>query len=383
MAVINPAYPNAKPTQPPKTTPPDYQKDYWAQDRPQVLAANGLTDTSGKTWNGTEWATGGVAPTAPSAGPTYGSYTNQAGWDNTKLQNPDKHDPKYDWLRSVQSVGGNTDLQKAVDYYNTNFGQYNPKASVVGGSNDQVNFGGNYGNVDVLFDQEGARKDLWAPQAAPGAGGPQGIANSGISGFGSFGGASGTGSGLGGDYLRQLLGGSGQSSGISATLSGMGGLPSGAPGNLYSQLQGRANQGLAVNSRDPIIANQVDSYRAEQDRGARNYIDQQAEARGPYSNLNSERRLANEHAAQATGSLQASVMQNELTAGRGEIQNALSQMGSMLSDQQKIALQQQLGYIDAALQQQRITNQNNQFLDQYGLDYWDKSNFWDKANSGY
>lgn len=49
---------------------PNYQQDYWAQDRPQVLASQGLTDTSGKTWNGTTW-------TAPAAAGQSGQVTMQ------------------------------------------------------------------------------------------------------------------------------------------------------------------------------------------------------------------------------------------------------------------------------------------------------------------
>lgn len=146
--------------------------------------------------------------------------------------------------------------------------------------------------------------------------------------------------------------------------------------DLYSALLGRSQQSLNVNPNDPIIAGQVDSYRAEQTRGVRDYLAQQAEAQGPYSNLNSERRLANEKAAQSTGSLQASLIQNELMARRTEIQNALTQMGGMLSDQQKIALQQQLGMIDANLRQQALNSGNDQFLADLGLRAANQANYW-------
>lgn len=53
--------------------PPNYQNDYWAQDRPQVLAQNGLKDTSGKVWNGSTWVAGptggGAAAGATNADP--------------------------------------------------------------------------------------------------------------------------------------------------------------------------------------------------------------------------------------------------------------------------------------------------------------------------
>jgi hypothetical protein len=374
-AATNPQDPNQQ---------PDYNKDYWAPDRSQVLAANGVQDTSGKTWNGTTWVAGGqapTAPTAPAAGPPAGGWTGQAGWDTNKLNDPthsgDPKYSKYDWLRSVESVGGNQDVQKVVDYFNKNYGGH----ATYGGSGDLVNFGGDVGNVDVLFDQEGARQNLWAPQAPAGSGSGQqglafngGIPNSGIGGYGSFGGANGMSAGLSGS-------GSGAYSGSSSMTGG--GVPFGNYGQtLWDQLMKRSGQSLDVNSRDPIIAAQVNSYRAEQDRGARNYIDQQAESGGPYSNLNAERRLANEHAAQSTGSMQAQLMQNELTARRAEITQALQEEGQFLTEEQRMALQRELGLIDAGLRQQGITNQNNQFLDQMGFNTADRASYWDAIRSG-
>lgn len=149
--------------------------------------------------------------------------------------------------------------------------------------------------------------------------------------------------------------------------------PSKDPRNqqLYDILMQRAGQSLAPNASDPIIANQVNSYRAEQMRGARNSIDQQAEAQGPYSNLTSERRLANERAAQNTGSMQAALMGHEVNARRQEIQHALSMAGGLLDDDSRLALQRELGYL-----------QNDQFLRQLGLQAEDRASYWDALRSG-
>ena len=97
-------------------------------------------------------------------GPTFGTYQGQAGWDTAKLNDPNKHDPKYDWLRAVQSVGNNKDMNAVVDFYNKNYGANNGNAKFLGG--DLVDFGGGVGPVDVLFDQENKRENLWAPQWA-------------------------------------------------------------------------------------------------------------------------------------------------------------------------------------------------------------------------
>lgn len=151
---------------------------------------------------------------------------------------------------------------------------------------------------------------------------------------------------------------------------------------LWGMLMNRANQSLQVNGKDPIIAGQTNAYRAEQTRGLRNQLDQAAEAQGPQANLSMEQRMGNEKVAQNTGSLEATLMQNELTARRQEIQNALSQMGNMLSDEQKIGLQQELGLLDAQIRQQSVTNQNNQFLDQLGLNVTDRASYWDAVRQG-
>lgn len=152
--------------------------------------------------------------------------------------------------------------------------------------------------------------------------------------------------------------------------------------DLWALLMQRAGQGLNVDPNDPVLSAQVNAFRAEQERGVRNNLADQAEAQGPNANLTLERRVANERAAQATGGLQAQLMQNELTSRRAEIQQALAQMGSMLSDKQKLELQRELGMIEASLKQQGITNQNNQFLDDFSLRRTEQSNYWDALRSG-
>lgn len=92
-------------------TPPNYQRDYWAPDRAQVLTSQGLTDTSGKAWNGSTWG----APQAPSGG---------AG-------DPDA------FGRAWMASGGRTvaDLQKFVAEH-PEFG-----ATLFGSKGDKVKFG--------------------------------------------------------------------------------------------------------------------------------------------------------------------------------------------------------------------------------------------------
>lgn len=144
----------------------------------------------------------------------------------------------------------------------------------------------------------------------------------------------------------------------------------------------RANQSLNVNSKDPIIAGQTNAYRAEQTRGMRNNLAQAAEAGGPEANLSMERRMGNEQVAQSTGNLESQLMSQELTARRAEITQALTEMGSFLTDEQRLSLQRELALLNNGLEQQRINNQNNQFKDQLGLQVTDRANYWDAIRSG-
>lgn len=393
-----------------------FQNDYHSEDKDKVMQdllmarrndwkgqLQGLAGSQGNINNG-PGSQGNIykpstdAPaTAPGTAPSTqtppeGGWQSHLGWDTGKLNDPNKHDAKYDWLRAVQMAGGNKDVGKVVDIYNKIGGQYGEKASY-SGAGDKVNFqGGNQsGDVDVLFDQEGKREDLWAPIEQGGGGGTP-----------APNGTPGPRLGAGAGFLGGNTGFSGYGAGFGSGPQGMppglGGGPQGLPGStsggfnpslgdrnnsLWAQLAARSGQGLNISPKDPIIANQVNAFRAEQDRGLRNSLDASAESQGPYANLAGEKRLGAEHAAQATGGLQSQLMGQELSARRQEIQNALSQQGSMLSTDQQQALQQQLGMIDAALRQQGITNQNNQFLDNMGMQYWDRSNYWDQQNGGY
>lgn len=154
--------------------------------------------------------------------------------------------------------------------------------------------------------------------------------------------------------------------------------------DLYGTLMQRATQSLNINPNDPIVKGQVNSFKAGATRDSRNYVDQMAESGGPSANLTGEKRMAAEHVSQGAGSLQSTLIQNELTQHRNEIQNALTQMGGMLSDQQRIALQQQLGLLDVNLRQQQINSGNDQWSAEFGRGVSNDANHWDtvRRNGG-
>lgn len=94
--------------------------------------------------------------------PTYGSFTQVGGFDQGKLNDPNKHDPKYDWERARQIAGGGGDLSGAINYYNSHLANGEQPARWMGG--DKVDFGAGVGPVDVLIGSKaGINQDWWNP----------------------------------------------------------------------------------------------------------------------------------------------------------------------------------------------------------------------------
>jgi hypothetical protein len=159
---------------------------------------------------------------------------------------------------------------------------------------------------------------------------------------------------------------------------------------LYKLLMQRATQGTAVNRNDPNIRQQVDPVVAQQERAGRNYLDDVAERSGPLANMQGERRLVAERQGQAAGAFESEVIGREIAAKRDEIQQALSLYGSMLSDDKRIALQQQLSQLDAALrregyglQREGMAQGNDQFMRELALREWMAGDSSDRAWAGF
>lgn len=124
-------------------------------------ATNGWNGNTGVSGYGSNWMNP-QQQQSNNPNPQQNNWTPQAGWDTNKLMDPNKHDPKYDWLRAFQATGSNgNDLSGAVNYYNQNYGG---NARNLGG--DKVDFGGDTGIVDTLFGHgAGINSPLWAPQS--------------------------------------------------------------------------------------------------------------------------------------------------------------------------------------------------------------------------
>jgi hypothetical protein len=141
---------------------------------------------------------------------------------------------------------------------------------------------------------------------------------------------------------------------------------------LLALLMGRAKQGLAVNRDDPTVRAQVDPFTAQMERSSRNYLDDIAERGGGRPiNLEGERRMASEKLGQQAGQFEGQVIGREVSARRDEIQNALSQWGDLLSQDEQIELQRELGYLnDRARTADRDTG-HDEFLRQLALREWE------------
>jgi hypothetical protein len=145
--------------------------------------------------------------------------------------------------------------------------------------------------------------------------------------------------------------------------------------NLFNMWNQRATQSLAIDRNDPIIRAQADAYSAQQERARNQYLQAEAERQGPYANLGAERRLAAEHAGQASGAFEAQLLGKELEARRNEIAQALTGMAGLLTTDQAQELQRQLALLDQAVKQQQLA-QGSRGLDLQSLGL---SNDWQRA----
>jgi hypothetical protein len=138
---------------------------------------------------------------------------------------------------------------------------------------------------------------------------------------------------------------------------------------LMQQLEQRAGQSLSDISRfDPVIRNQSDAYAAQAERARRNYLAETSEGLSPFATgkMRNEQRMSAAQLAQDTAGFEAELMGRELTARRGEIQNALDSMGNLLTESQRQQLQRELASADNALKRYGIDTESNQFYDELG-----------------
>lgn len=324
----------------------------------------------------------------PTGGTNYGSYGNIGGFDQSRLNDPNDQSGKYVFSRWILDQTGGTGqgvtpamIQQFVASHpnweiNPNSSPNDPQIRIKPGD-PSLGSKTSYWQ-DVIQDSGPGGKNLM--QFSNIVGDPsKGYAPYNPNDPNSGGTAPGAGGGGGLITTGGLFGGNGVAPGIGSNSS------SNQMDALIKQLIDRSHQSLSIDpSTDPTIRPQVEAYSAQQERSRRNYLNDLAESSNPYATgaQNTAATQTSEAAGQATGALQSQLTQNELTARRTEIQNALSEEGSLLTADQQLALQKELGYLNAALQQQQITNANDQFNSQLGLNATNQSNYWDAIRSG-
>lgn len=352
-------------------------RDYAA--RQQAAAQQPQTsqqDTSG--WNTDGYAIPGF---------TSGTFNQQAfsGWDQAKWADPNHQTPKYVVGRIMASHPNSpegraamiADIQKAYPG-----SQFNGK--------DKMTIPG-LGTIDI-FGAAGAGefRPQWIDEANAGGGLPPGGPSEPVPGMFPPGGGPSSGA--------PAPSGSGTGSGGGG---GQYGPPPGVSDELWNMLMQRAKQGLNVERDNPQIRTQADAYAAQADRARRNFLGETAERSSPYATgaMLGQQRMSAERLGQDVGGFEANLIGREIEARRNEIQQALSQMGDMLTEQQRQQLQLQIAQMNDSLERLKSDRQNSQyfaglgqddrhfysglnqsnnhFYDRLGFDMDDRDRYWD------
>lgn len=267
--------------------------------------------------------TGVAAPPKPKS-----SNENASSWLN--------------WISSTygdsKSRGGgfadtNDPLSSVVDRFNRDTG--GQAKLVPGASGDMVDFGNGARDVKT------AEGQLWYNY---GPGGPPGQKPS--SGGGGGGGGSAFGSGGGG---TGFLGDSG-----------------GKSNALYDLLMKRAQQSATIDRNDPNIRAQSDAFNAQGQQARRDYLASEAEKAGAYGNQRSEERRSAEELGKSSGAFEAQAIKQAQDARRSEIESALSGAAGFLTEQQRMALQEELSKIQLNQQESQFGRSQSQQASQFG-----------------
>jgi len=145
--------------------------------------------------------------------------------------------------------------------------------------------------------------------------------------------------------------------------------------DFYGQLAQRIGQANApINPNDPTITSQLNPFRAEQTRAARDFISNSAEQQGPYANIQGERRLAAQTAGQNTSDFLGQLMARQQGYNQNNASQALALEGGQLSSDQARQLQAALGFGGLNLQSQLgfagLNQSQDQFLRELALRQW-------------
>lgn len=347
----------------------DWSARTGSQDRGQFTADTGLTYTAptDKPYSPTPTAPGPYTQPATATQPAGQPAAWMPGdWKNWNTEERWTNLLKHGGVatQAPGSFGFNSGQSPAqlVQQYNTLYGG---QARVVASpSGDMVDFGDGRGPVDIRR----ANGEYWYD-----------VGQRAIPGVTGGGGPSAPGAGGAPGNLQNDNVGNGVVIGGSV---GAGQASSPMVQALLDRLMQRGMAEPNTDPNNPVIRNQVDAFRAEQERAQRNQLADLAERSGPYSNLRSEQRLAAETTGQNVSAFQANLIGQELQAQRAQITDALHQLGDTLTKEQQLELTQRLAEIDDATRRLGLSNQYDLGLQGLGLQGEQQANYWDAVRSG-
>jgi hypothetical protein len=309
------------------------------QQSPQQAYQRPPADDYGGTWQNASGQqtdpthTNGPSTPAPA---TQSAQYAMPGWDQTKWANPEHNTIKYQAGRIFSQFDPNAIRQNPAPRLAA-LKAAGINATMVG--DDKIDFGDGYGPIDVI-----TRGGQWAWQ--PGGGGapaptamaPAGAMAGAAGGYGASGGSGG--GGAFGDQIKAMV----------------------------LKLMGQQPTDVMT---DPVYRGAMDAYNTQQQRNTeveRNAMAERMAAEGTLNTGGFTDRVARgeqvrgENTANFAGQLGI----RELERQREEVMQALQLGAGMMTDEQRLALTEKLGMINASLQQQSITNQNNQFNSSLG-----------------
>ena len=407
------------PTNPddPQKPPPsyeDFQRDYWAPDREQVLASMApkppdapsvSAPTPAPSSGGYQPPTGGISgygstpPPAPAPAPATSGTSlpgdpNLPGYGDMSTSNPWRDSLTYQQIMQISqsgaspttginggggmpqvgSAGATTPVPAGFDATKWNDPtKSDPKYDIghivaSGGTNEQVQalLAQKYpgwslvgtdkiqdpqGNIfDFRFDQEGANRPMWE-----GVGGP------GFPAAGATGSTSGT---IGGQVSGAATGGAPQNSAFSDQVRQI----------LLGQLGGLTGP---VTSNDPAIKAEMDAQTAGADRLRREQRAADAERQAMNGLLNGgqssgafEQNVASgfEGEQQQLSGVRAQLFTREIQSRRQQVAQLLAQAMQSGDQESQRNLQYQLALMDDALRRLGLAQNQSQFNDTFGLE---------------
>jgi hypothetical protein len=137
-------------------------------------------------------------------------------------------------------------------------------------------------------------------------------------------------------------------------------------------------QDRVPDAKDPAIVSQREAFEAATERARRNAMADAAEGAGPYATgaLQGTDRMLREEAAINSSAFAADLVGREIQNRRAEILAALNGLAGVLSEEDRQALQRELAQLNAQMEQSRLSQQDRQFSDQFGLDLANTEAFW-------